>query len=178
MLNAKWASDIFSSNQKSHTGCPITLVYTVHRVRQWKVPFSTTVYYGNSWSKSHFTMLLTTAQTMVGVINNLSQILFPARGIRERSLLYYDKWPHYFLHQWYFVCKIVLTYCEKKNLIEIFIWNSRLKAGNLQNVWDHLIYFFKQSEQFLKQNSFLNLFDPGGFSDLIHKNNYISIFKE
>ena len=114
MLNAKWASDIFSSNQKSHTGCPITLVYTVHRVRQWKVPFSTTVYYGNSWSKSHFTMLLTTAQTMVGVINNLSQILFPARGIRERSLLYYDKWPHYFLHQWYFVCKIVLTYCEKK----------------------------------------------------------------
>ena len=114
MLNAKWASDIFSSNQKSHTGCPITLVYTVHRIRQWKVPFSTTVYYGNSWSKSHFTMLLTTAQTMVGVINNLSQILFPARGIRERSLLYYDKWPHYFLHQRYFVSKIVLTYCQKK----------------------------------------------------------------
>ena len=65
-------------------------------------------------------MLLTTAQTMVGVINNLSQILFPARGIRERSLLYYDKWPHYFLHQWYFVSKIVLTYvtimCSKDEL--------------------------------------------------------------
>ena len=28
-----------------------------------------------------YTRVLTTAQTMVGVINNLSQILFPARGI-------------------------------------------------------------------------------------------------
>ena len=113
---------IFSVQTKSLirvVQCPITLVYTVHGVRQWKVPFSTTVYYGNSWSKSHFTMLLTTAQTMVGVINNLSQILFPARGIRERSLLYYDKWPHYFLHHWYFVSKIVLTCCEKKIVLVI-----------------------------------------------------------
>ena len=158
MLYSKWA--IFSVQTKSqiwpHAGCPITLVYTVHRARQWKVPFSTTVYYGNSWSKSHFTMLLT-AQTMVGVINNLSQILFPARGIRERSLLYYDKWPHYFLHQWYFVSKIVLTYCEKKKCDRDFFWNSRLKVRNLQNVWDHLIYFLnnERSEQFLKQNAFL-----------------------
>ena len=119
----------FKSNRESHTGCPITLVYTVHGVRQWKVPFSTTVYYGNSWSKSHFTMLLTTAQTMVGVINNLSQILFPARGIRERSLLYYDKWPHYFLHHWYFVSRIVLTY--RKKIVSLHV--------NFQN-----FYFFEK----------------------------------
>ena len=40
---------------------------------------------------------------------------------------------------WYFVTKIVLTYCEKKNVIVIEknFWNSRLKAENLQNFWDH-----------------------------------------
>ena len=41
--------------------------------------------------------------------------------------------------QWYFVTKIVLTYCEKKIVlvIEKNFWNSRLKAENLQNFWDH-----------------------------------------
>ena len=38
----------------------------------------------------------------------------------------------------YFVTKIVLTYCEKN------FWNSRLKAENLQNFWDHLYNLFKQ----------------------------------
>ena len=151
LLNAKWASDIFSSNQKSHTGCPITLVYTVHRVRQWKVPFSTTVYYGNSWSKSHFTMLLTTAQTMVGVINNLSQILFPARGIRERSLLYYDKWPHYFLHQWYFVSKTVLTYCEKKKIWSRILFEIRGWRQGIYKMFEITWSIFSNS-----QNNFWN----------------------
>ena len=41
--------------------------------------------------------------------------------------------------QWYFVTKIVLAYCEKKCSIvrEKNFWNSRLKAENLQNFWDH-----------------------------------------
>ena len=116
-------------------------IRSIAYVRQWKVPFSTTVYYGNSWSKSHFTMLLTTAQTMVGVINNLSQILFPARGIRERSLLYYDKWPHYFLHQWYFVSKIVLTYCEKKKL---FLWSRKKTEGR------EFAKYLRSLEQFIQ----------------------------
>ena len=41
--------------------------------------------------------------------------------------------------EWYFITKIVLTYCEKKIVlvIEKFFWNLRLKAENLQNFWDH-----------------------------------------
>ena len=41
--------------------------------------------------------------------------------------------------QWYFVAKIVLTYCEKKIVlvIEKHFWNSRLKPENFQNFWDH-----------------------------------------
>ena len=48
--------------------------------------------------------------------------------------------------QYYFVTKIVLTYCEKKNVlvIEKNFWNSRLKAENLQNFWYHLNNLFKQ----------------------------------
>ena len=46
----------------------------------------------------------------------------------------------------YFVTKIVLTYCEKKivPVIEKNFWNSRLKAENLQNFWDHWNNLFKQ----------------------------------
>ena len=35
------------------------------------------------------------------------------------------------IKKWYFVTEIVLTYCEKN------FWNSKLKAENLQNFWDH-----------------------------------------
>ena len=39
---------------------------------------------------------------------------------------------------WYFVFKIILTYCEKKNvMIEKNFWNWRLKADNLQTFGDH-----------------------------------------
>ena len=38
--------------------------------------------------------------------------------------------------QWYFVTKIVLTYCDVPVIKKNF-WNSRLKADNLQNFWDH-----------------------------------------
>ena len=43
------------------------------------------------------------------------------------------------IKKWYFVTKIVLTNCEKKIVvvIEKKLWNSRLKAENLQNFWDH-----------------------------------------
>ena len=47
---------------------------------------------------------------------------------------------------WYFVTKIVLTYCVKK----LFYWlgkicqKSRLKAENLQKFFDHLNNLFKQ----------------------------------
>ena len=45
-----------------------------------------------------------------------------------------------------FVTKIVLTYCERKlfHWSRKNFWNSRLKAENLQNVWDHLNNSFKQ----------------------------------
>ena len=39
--------------------------------------------------------------------------------------------------QWYFVNKIVLTYCEKKKnvlVIQKIFWNSRLKAENLRSL--------------------------------------------
>ena len=41
--------------------------------------------------------------------------------------------------EWYFVIRIVLTYCEKKIglVIEKNFWNSTLKAENLQKFWDH-----------------------------------------
>ena len=43
------------------------------------------------------------------------------------------------IKKWYFVTKILLTYCKKKLVlvIEKNFWNSRLKAENLQNFWDH-----------------------------------------
>ena len=48
--------------------------------------------------------------------------------------------------KWYFVTKIVLTYCEKKIVlvIENKFWKSRLKAEELQNCWDHKNNLFKQ----------------------------------
>ena len=41
--------------------------------------------------------------------------------------------------KWYFATKIVLTYCEKNLFywLRKNIWNSRLKAENFQNFWDH-----------------------------------------
>ena len=44
------------------------------------------------------------------------------------------------LMDWYFVTKIVLTYCEKKIVlfIEKNFWNLRLKVENFQNFWDRL----------------------------------------
>ena len=49
----------------------------------------------------------------------------------------------------YFVSKIVLTYCEKKNILVIVknFWNSRLKAKNLQKIED-LIEQWKVSKIF------------------------------
>ena len=51
-----------------------------------------------------------------------------------------------YIEQWYFVTKIDLIYCEKKNvqLIKKNFWNWRLEAKNLQNVWDHNNNLFKQ----------------------------------
>ena len=47
---------------------------------------------------------------------------------------------------WYFVSNIVLTYCEKKNVlvIEKNFWNLRLKAENLQKKLDHQNILFEQ----------------------------------
>ena len=55
--------------------------------------------------------------------------------------------------KWYFVSKIVLTYCEKKNILVIKknFWNSRLQAENLV---EQFIEEWR-SVQFLKQNAFL-----------------------
>ena len=54
-------------------------------------------------------------------------------------------WRYFFqtliIENWYFVTKIVLTFCEKKNVlvIEKNFWNSRLKAENLQKFWDRML---------------------------------------
>ena len=62
--------------------------------------------------------------------------------------------------KWYFVSKIVPSSCEGKNVlvIEKNFWNSRLKAENLQNFWDHSTIYSnsERSVQFLKQNYFLS----------------------
>ena len=62
--------------------------------------------------------------------------------------------------KWYFVTKIVVTYCVKKNVlvIEKNFWNSRLKAENWQNIWDHLEQFIqtvKGLNNFWRQIAFL-----------------------
>ena len=67
-----------------------------------------------------------------------------------------------FITKWYFVTKIVLTYCEKKIVlaIEKNFWNSRLKAENLQNfeITTTIYSNSERSEQFLVTECFLNLF--------------------
>ena len=42
-------------------------------------------------------------------------------------------------YNWYFVTKIVLTHCEKSNVlvIEKNFWNSQPTASNLRIFWDH-----------------------------------------
>ena len=56
-----------------------------------------------------------------------------------------------------FVTKIVLTYCEKKNVlvIEKNFWNSRLKAENLHNFWDHKNNFLVRPSKVLVRKEFL-----------------------
>ena len=49
--------------------------------------------------------------------------------------------------EWYFVTKIVLTFCDKKNVLVIF-WNSRLKAKNFQNFTRTIYSNIERSEQF------------------------------
>ena len=53
--------------------------------------------------------------------------------------------------QWYFVIKIVLTYCEKKKIlvIEKKFWNSRLKAKNLQKFWKFSAFSLEFQKLFL-----------------------------
>ena len=48
------------------------------------------------------------------------------------------------LQNWYFVTKIVLTYCEKTMAIKKNFWNLRLKAENLQTFCNHKNNIFKQ----------------------------------
>ena len=61
--------------------------------------------------------------------------------------------PEFIRKQWYFVTKIVLTYCEKKNalVIEKNFWNSRLKL--------EFAKILRSLEQFIQmvkgQNNFL-----------------------
>ena len=51
----------------------------------------------------------------------------------EKSVNVFDK-----TSKWYFVSKIVLTYCEKNcSSDRENLWNSRLKPENLQKFWDH-----------------------------------------
>ena len=49
--------------------------------------------------------------------------------------------------KWYFVTKIVLTYCEKKIVlvIEKSFWSSRLQAENLQKFWDCQFWSIKKT---------------------------------
>ena len=59
------------------------------------------------------------------------------------------------------------------------IWNSRLKAENLQSFWDHLNNLFKQWKvRTISGNRMLLQLVPGGFSDLKKYNNYNSNWKK
>ena len=56
-----------------------------------------------------------------------------------RIKVHTHRFMEFVVKNWYFVTKIVLTYWEKKIVlaIEKNFWNSRLKAENLQNIWNH-----------------------------------------
>ena len=97
--------------------------------------------------------------------------LLPSFAVTLR-LLYHHQFfqPHFCKYNWYFVTKIVLTDCEKKLLYGLrkTFANSRLKAENLQNVWDCRIEF--------EEWSVLTIFETEYFltcyiSDIIHWNN-------
>ena len=53
-------------------------------------------------------------------------------------------WNEWKIKQWYFFSKIVLIYWEKKIALFTKLWNSRLKAKNLQTFWNHWNNLFKQ----------------------------------
>ena len=74
-------------------------------------------------------------QIILIFLNAESLLSYSARILQDTKL----QTIYVSFRQWYFVTKIVLTYCEKKILIVIDknFWNSRLKAKNLQNFWDH-----------------------------------------
>ena len=60
-------------------------------------------------------------------------------GHIKHALLFYVTGYGRTMTKWYFVTKIVLTYCEKKIVLVIGknFRNSRLKAENLQKFWDY-----------------------------------------
>ena len=67
----------------------------------------------------------------------------------------------FLLFKYLVVSKIVVTYFEKKNVLVIKnnFWNSRLKAENLQNFWDHYIFILTVKGQYNFWNRILfNLF--------------------
>ena len=69
--------------------------------------------------------------------------------------------PRFLKNNWYFVTKIVLTYCEKNcsSDREKNFWNLRLKAEYLQFEITRTIYSnSERSEQFLVTECFFNLF--------------------
>ena len=65
-------------------------------------------------------------------------VLHTSKGSTEEEKRKMKKDKSFTGKKWYFVTEIVLTYCEKiVMVIKKKIWNSRLKAENLQEFWDH-----------------------------------------
>ena len=83
---------------------------------------------------------------------NLSSSLRNSAAAVHGSLLFF--FPTF----WYFVSKIVLTYCEKNCfVIEKNFWISRLEVENFQKTWDHLLKQWKVRTIF-DTECFFNLF--------------------
>ena len=81
-----------------------------------------------SKKKSPFMALCTSAQaSLIGKILLSLYHQYFKKGNQAITFTYVFS----FYREWYFVTKIVLTYCEKN------FWNSRLKAENFKNFWDH-----------------------------------------
>ena len=62
--------------------------------------------------------------------------------------------------KWYFVTKIVLTYCEKKIVLVIKknLWNSRPRIFRIFEITRTIYSNSERSEQFLVTECFFNLF--------------------
>ena len=99
------------------------------------------IFFHNIWNDNDFFVKFFSFIIKLDLNVRAGQRIKPLCLIYAAMMSWVQVWVAYFVlmtSHVYFVTKIVLTYCEKN------FWNSRLKAENLQNFWDHLNNLFKQ----------------------------------